>query len=182
MYCQGGWHVWLEAFINTLAVQLYPSHCRADSQPSPVRNLRRQAYVKNPGLLRDCHKITCADCAGQCVQLVRQKRSRTASYRIAKGATTFTAKVSSASVKTKALKKSKKTLAVKVTKLSAGSTKPTCSIKSVSNGQKKNVSVNASGKVTIKKGTKKCKIVIKVTSKANKDRKAGTKTVKIQVK
>ena len=38
------------------------------------------------------------------------------------------------------------------------------------------------GKVTIKKKTKKCTIYINATSKANKNRKAAAKTIKIQVK
>ena len=47
---------------------------------------------------------------------------------------------------------------------------------------KKIAKVSKTGKVTIEKKTKKCTIHINATSKANKNRKAAAKTIKIQVK
>ena len=34
-------------------LRLYPSHCRADSGLSPVRNVRRQAHIKKPSAVSD---------------------------------------------------------------------------------------------------------------------------------
>ncbi len=100
-----------------------------------------------------------------------------------KGATTFTVKVSKKKVKASDLKRKKAQVQVKVTNLSKGSSKPSFAVSKVTKGQKAKVKVNSTtGKVTIKKGTKKCTIYIKVTSKESKYRKAKTKTAKIQVK
>ena len=95
----------------------------------------------------------------------------------------FKAKASKTIVKKSKLKKKKQTVNIKVSGLSKGSSKVRFAVKSVTNGQKSKVKVNSkTGKVTIKKKTKKCTIYINATSKANKNRKAATKTIKIQVK
>lgn len=95
--------------------------------------------------------------------------SKTARFTIGKGKTTF---------KVKASKKK-----IKVTSLSKGASKVRFSVKKVTNGQKSKVKINSrTGKITLKKKIKKCTIYVKATSKANKNRKAGTKTVKIVVR
>ena len=95
--------------------------------------------------------------------------SKTAHFTISKGKTTF---------KVKASKKK-----IKVTSLSKGSSKVRFSVKKVTNGQKSKVKINSrTGKITLKKKIKKCTIYVKVTSKANKNRRARTKTIKIVVK
>ena len=95
--------------------------------------------------------------------------SKTAHFTISKGKTTF---------KVKASKKK-----IKVTSLSKGSSKVRFSVKKVTNGQKSKVKINSrTGKITLKKKIKKCTIYVKATSKTNKNRKAGTKTVKIVVR
>ena len=95
--------------------------------------------------------------------------SKTARFTIGKGKTTF---------KVKASKKK-----IKVTSLSKGSSKVRFSVKKVTNGQKSKVKINSrTGKITLKKKIKKCTIYVKATSKANKNRKARTKTVKIVVR
>ena len=109
--------------------------------------------------------------------------SKTVNFRIVKGATDFNASSSKKTVKASALKNKKQTVTVKVTKLTKGSTNTAFSISKVTGGQKSKVSVNAkTGVVTIAKNAKKCTIYIKVTSKANSNRKSKTKTVKITVK
>ena len=95
--------------------------------------------------------------------------SKTAHFTISKGKTTF---------KVKASKKK-----IKVTSLSKGSSKVRFSVKKVTNGQKSKVKINSrTGKITLKKKIKKCTIYVKATSKTNKNRKAGTKIVKIVVR
>lgn len=109
--------------------------------------------------------------------------SKTASFKIVKGKTSFKAKASKTIVKKSELKKKKQTVKIKVSGLSKGSSKVRFAVKSVTNGQKSKVKVNSkTGKVTIEKKTKKCTIHINATSKANKNRKAAAKTIKIQVK
>ncbi|SDW02068.1 Listeria/Bacterioides repeat-containing protein [Lachnospiraceae bacterium KHCPX20] len=104
-------------------------------------------------------------------------------YQIDKGVTSFKASAKKKTIKAKELKKKKQTTTVKVTGLSTGSSKPTYKLSKVTKGQKKKIKVNKkTGKVTLKKGTKKCTIKVKVTSPANKNRKALTKTVTIKVK
>ncbi|MBR1629611.1 MAG: hypothetical protein IJ679_10180, partial [Lachnospiraceae bacterium] len=88
-----------------------------------------------------------------------------------------------ATIDYKALKKKAQTSTIKITNLSTGSSSCTFQIKSVSKkSQKNNVSVNKNGVVTIKKGSKKCKIVVYITSKENSVRKAKTKKVTLQIK
>jgi len=95
--------------------------------------------------------------------------SKTAHFTIVKGKTSFKVKVSKKRIK--------------VTNLSKGSSKVRFSIKKVTNGQKSKVKINSkTGKLTLKKKIKKCTIYVKVTSKANKNRRARTKTIKIVVK
>lgn len=95
--------------------------------------------------------------------------SKTGNFTIVKGETNF---------KVKASKKK-----VKVTNLTKGSSKVRFSIKKVTNGQKSKVKINSkTGKLKLKKKIKKCTIYVKATSKANKNRKARTKTVKIVVR
>jgi len=95
--------------------------------------------------------------------------SKTARFTISKGKTTF---------KVKASKK-----IIKVTSLSKGSSKVRFSVKKVTNGQKSKVKINSrTGRITLKKKIRECTIYVKATSKANKNRKAGTKIVKIVVR
>lgn len=109
--------------------------------------------------------------------------SKTAHFNIAKGSTSFKVKATKKKVKVSALKKKKRTVPIKVSELSKGSSKVTFTIKKVTNKQKAKVTVGKkSGKVTIKKNTKKCVIYVKATSKENSNRKAKSKTVKITVK
>ena len=91
---------------------------------------------------------------------------KTAHFRIIKGKTYF---------KVKASKKK-----IKVTKLSKGSSQVRFSVKKVTNGQRSKVKINSkTGKLTMKRNIKKCTIYVKVTSKANKNRKAKSKTIKV---
>ncbi|MBR1629810.1 MAG: InlB B-repeat-containing protein [Lachnospiraceae bacterium] len=109
--------------------------------------------------------------------------NKPALYYIKKGATSFTAKASSATIDYKKLKKENQTITIKITKLSTGSSACTFAIHAVSKkSQKGNVSVDKNGKVTVKKGSKKCKIVVYITSKENSVRKAKTKKVTLQIK
>jgi len=72
---------------------------------------------------------------------------------------------------------------VKVSKLTEGSSKPDFSIRRVTNGQKGKVRINKStGKMTIGKKIKKCRIIVQVRSKANKTHKGLTKSLTIIVK
>ncbi len=90
-------------------------------------------------------------------------------------------KASPKTVKANAAKK--QTVKVKVSKLTSGSSRPVFTVRRVTKGQKAKVKVNKkTGKVTISRKTKKCRIVIQVTSKANKKRTALTKSVAITVK
>ena len=99
----------------------------------------------------------------------RFTRSKTIHFAIVKGKTNF---------KVKASKKK-----IKVTNLSKGSSKVRFSVKKVTNGQKSRVKINSrTGKITLKKKIKKCTIYVKATSKANKNRKARTNTIKIAVR
>ncbi|MBR3200706.1 MAG: hypothetical protein IKG17_05165 [Mogibacterium sp.] len=67
--------------------------------------------------------------------------------------------------------------------LSKGSSKVRFSVKKVTHGQKSRVKINSrTGKITLKKRIRKCTIYVKATSKANKNRKARTKIIKIVVK
>ena len=94
--------------------------------------------------------------------------SKTANYTIVKGKTTF---------KVRASRKR-----VKVTGLSKGSSRVRFSIRKVTNCQKSKVRINSrTGKITLKKAIKKCTIYVKASSKANKNRKARTKIVRIGV-
>ena len=95
--------------------------------------------------------------------------SKTAHFTIVKGKTTF---------KVKASRKK-----IKVTNLSKGSSKVRFSVRKVTNGQKSKVRINSrTGKLTLKKNIRKCTICVKATSKANKNRRAGTKFAKIVVR
>ena len=95
--------------------------------------------------------------------------------------TTFQVKASPKKVKAGA--KKSQTVKVKVSKLTKGSSKPVYTIRRVTKGQKSKVKINKStGKVTIKKKTKKCKITIQVSSKANDKYSGLTKSVTITVK
>lgn len=100
-------------------------------------------------------------------QLVHFERSRCHRHR--EGKTSF---------KVKASKKR-----VKVISLSKGSSKVRFSVKKVTHGQKSKVKINSkTGKTTLKKRIRKCTIYVKATSKANNNRMAKTKTIKIVVK
>ena len=95
--------------------------------------------------------------------------------------TTFQVKASPKKVKAGA--KKSQTVKVKVSKLTEGSSKPVYTIRRVTKGQKSKVKINKStGKVTIKKKTKKCKITVQVSSKANDMYSGLTKSVTITVK
>ena len=95
--------------------------------------------------------------------------SKTAHFTIVKGKTTFKVKVSKKKIK--------------ATNLSRGSSKVRFSVKKVTNGQMSKVKINSrTGKLTLKKGIKKCTIYVKATSKANKNRKAKAKTIKTAVR
>ena len=91
--------------------------------------------------------------------------SKTAYFKIVKGKTSFKVKASGNKIK--------------VSSLSKGSSKVRFSVRKVTNGQKAKVKINSkTGRLTLK-NTRKCTIYIKATSKANKNRKAKTKTIKI---
>ena len=95
--------------------------------------------------------------------------SKTANFAIVKGKTSFKLKVSNKKIK--------------VTSLSKGSSEVRFSVKKVTNGQKSKVKINSkTGKLTLKKNIRKCSIYVKATSKANKNRKAKTKTIKVVVR
>ena len=95
--------------------------------------------------------------------------------------TSFKVKLSKKKIKARSAKK--QTVKVKAVKLTKGSSKPVYSIKRVTNGQKTKVGINKStGKVTVKKKIKKCKIVVQVSSKANSTHTGLTKSVTITVK
>lgn len=95
--------------------------------------------------------------------------------------TSFNVKLSKKKIKAKSAKK--QTVKVKAVKLTKGSSKPTYSIRRVTNGQKAKVRINKStGKVTVNKKIKKCRIVVQVSSKANSTHTGLTKSVTITVK
>ncbi|SCW37716.1 hypothetical protein SAMN02910400_00518 [Lachnospiraceae bacterium C10] len=107
--------------------------------------------------------------------------STVGTWKINKGKTSFSVK--GATVKAKKLKNKKQAVTVKVSNLSTGSSKPTYAIKKVTKGQKKKVKINKkTGKVTLKKGCKKCKITVVATSKANANCEKATATAEIVVK
>ena len=107
---------------------------------------------------------------------------KSVTFNIRKGKTTFNAIASPKTIQASKLKNKKQISRIKVTGLSKGSSKPTFSIAGVSGGQKSKVTINKkNGKVTIGKGTKKCTIKIKVTSKANSNRRARVVLVKVSI-
>ncbi len=109
--------------------------------------------------------------------------SNAASFTITKGKTTFQAKASKNSIKASKLKKKSQTVKIRISNLSAGSSEVRFAIDKVTNGQKSKVKISSkTGKVKIGKNTGQCTIYVKATSKANQNRNAASKTIKIQVK
>lgn len=101
----------------------------------------------------------------------------------AKAKTSFKVSPVRKTIKSKKLKKKKVIFKIKVKKLTAGSSKPVFSVSKVTKGQKKKVKVGRkTGKVVINKGTKKCVIKIKITSKESNKRLGMTKYAVIRVK
>ncbi len=95
--------------------------------------------------------------------------------------TSFSVKASPKKVKAKS--KKKQTVKIKVTKLTKGASKPVFSIRRVTKGQKSKIKINKkTGKITIKKKTKKCKITVQIQSKANSRYTGLTKSITITVK
>ena len=101
----------------------------------------------------------------------------------AKAKTSFKVSPMRKNIKAKTLKKKKVSFKIKVKNLTAGSSKPVFSVSKVTKGQKKKVKVGKkTGKIVIKKGTKKCVIKIRITSKENQKRLGMTKYTVIRVK
>lgn len=109
--------------------------------------------------------------------------SNAASFTITKGKTTFQAKASKNSIKASKLKKKSQTVKIKISNLTAGSSEVRFAIDKVTNGQKSKVKINKNtGSIKIGKNIGKCTIYVKATSKANQNRNAASKTIKIQIK
>ena len=93
----------------------------------------------------------------------------------------MTVKATDVKVSYKKLKKSKQTVKVLVVKKAQG----TVSYSKISKGSSSKLTVDKkTGKITVKKGTKKgiYKINIKITAKGNSKYLAGTKTVSAKIK
>jgi hypothetical protein len=174
----------LAAYLESLMDQVYSIDYSAyNKKPVGKVKLMESAYAKAAAVDTADPYATykSAEKLAKSYDKVMHELKKSGQKKTVKAKTSFNLKLSKKKVK--ANKKKKQTVKIKVTNLSKGSSKPTFSVRRVTNGQKSKIKVNKkTGKVTIKKKTKKCKIVIQATSKANSKRTALTKSVTIWVK
>ena len=137
------------------------------------------------------YKITKITCDGKTVSAIKNAGKYVLTVKgIGKytgtATVTFTVKKASPQLKTTVAKKTYKVKKVKKAKKSfkigaTSKTKKTYKVKG-NKYAKKHIKVSKTGKVTVKKGTKKGTYKIVVTSRATKNYKKATKTIKVVVK